>query len=239
MVFVVLVCCNAYLLCFGGCAFFGQVFENVFLLPKKANTQITLIDNWKVPFVFLFCSLCEKEKNPVSTPQKSIFGWFSHCLPLFLPSFSHSPLSLSLSLSLFLSIYSYFFSFFLVYFVFFFFFVPRFFAFVSWREQAQIIWLGRFLSSILSVSLVSCFVLSFKSLFLIYVLSYLELCFLFNVLTFKKKQLAKHQFWVKWGSQQESFSVFEYEKLSFLAQIWGKIVLMFAKHCKHRYFVTF
>ena len=129
-----------------------------------------------VVLLFCFCSLLMKrEKNLLFHLKKVILAYFLSVSLCF---------SLAFSLPLFLSfsLYSYLLSFFFIFFVFpllfCFSFLPCFFALASWKEQAQIIWLGRFLSSVLSVIFVPCRALSFKFLFLsMFYFSYLKLCF--------------------------------------------------------------
>ena len=109
--------------------------------------------------------------------KKRVFLFIFQCLPLFLPSLSHFPIfTLSLSISLFLYLVIFLLSSFLVFFlssflVFCFSFSACLFAFVSCKEQHQILhFKGCFINSF--VFLVSCCVLFFKSPFLIFTFSF-------------------------------------------------------------------
>ena len=135
------------------------------------------------------------------------------CLPLCLLSLfwpSTCSISLSLSLSLVLLFLSSFLSFFflLSFGSLFFLFFSVFFAFLHEKQQHQKISIAK-LFFINPVSfLVSCFVFSFRSLFLsLCVFSGIQLCFLFNinVFGFKKTQVEKHQFLVKRGVATKRF----------------------------------
>ena len=147
---------------------------------------------WCLLFSFLFVVLF-----PYYV-KKKLFFWGAclfifQCLPLFLPKFfffffaPFRTISLSLSLSLSLvisffvpSLFSYLILFCFVVFV------SLFLCLVSLplfhdKNNISIIQLKNVLSSIISVSLVSCLALSFRSLFLVFVFPYLKLCFLFSI----------------------------------------------------------
>ena len=156
-------------------------------------------------FPFLSLLLMPKKSFP---PKKGHLGFIFECLPLFLLSlFLPPPFLLSLSLSLSCSFPSFFLLVFL--FVFFWFLVflsPSFLFFLHcfcfMKEQHQTILLRSIFPSILSLSLVSCLVVSFKSLFLIFVCFLILSCVFVQRLCFQNKQVEKHQFLVKRGLQQ-------------------------------------
>ena len=135
-----------------------------FVVQKEEKTKN---DNWYFWFWFLSKNGCLVTINSfcfwfVFHSNKGHIRHISQCLSLFLPSlFSLPRFTLFLfffsSLSLFVIFLPCFLSFFVSSLFFCFSFLPYVFAFVSWKEQAQMIWLGRVVSSILLYVLgVSC-----------------------------------------------------------------------------------
>ena len=112
-----------------------------------------------------------------------------------------------------------------------------FFAFVSWKEQHQNIKLQSFSSSIVSLFLVSCLVISFKSLS--YLCFFLILIYVFvqhQCFGFKKKQVEQHQFLVKRGVATKlpfmNLCFAKSESYLFFLPFFGKFWLMFKKTMK-------
>ena len=143
------------------------------------------------PILLLFPSLCKKKLVPPSSPPRKvsvlficvIFSFLVYCFILF-PYFC-----------LFVSL-------------------PCIFAFVWWKEQHQTIKLENvFFPSILSVSLVSCLVLSFKSLFLVFVFLILSCVSRSTaILSFQEDNMWNTNLGWSWGLG---------EKLSFLKPNFG------------------
>ena len=151
--------------------------------PKRATS---LARFFCFVFLLLFLFYFLKKESPF--PLKKGILFIFQCLPLFLPSsflplFHSLFLCLSLSLSLLFFLPSLFFFLPSLFFWFYFaslFLSPCLFAlylcFCFMKEQHQNTKLESVFSSILSVSLDSCLVLSFKSLFLVLMFPYLKSC---------------------------------------------------------------
>ena len=189
------------------------------------------------PSLFVFClcfCLCfcflfviRRRKTCFPPPKKNrAFLLIVQCLPLFSSAFLTPPfslshyiyiylsLSLSLSLPLFFfyfvipSLFAFFLSFVLVWF--WLFFCALFLCFSFLKEQGQNYWIWKVFTIKPFCFLVSCLVLSFKSIYLILfdlLFPSLKLWFTFNIkVVCWRGQLIKHRFLVKLGAATKLFN---------------------------------
>ena len=187
------------------------------------------------PFLFF----CNFGRVMLSSPEEGVFLFIFQCLPLFLPSSFHFPSLLSLFLSLSLYIFLFLsFSFASI------FFLPSFllsFCLVSLllfhEKNIKILHLKGMISPLLFFSFVSCFVLSFKSLFLIF--GFLILNYVFGQQRYFifKEDHSKTLFFGEVGGCNKRFLVNNLYfancgKLSFLGgPFLGQILVDVQKHC--------
>ena len=157
---------------------------------------------------FSFFAFHKKKKVP---PKKGHFGFIVECLPLFFLSLFCLPFftfSFSVSLLLFFSCFlSAIVGFILVPCVCLFLCFSFFVAFVSWKEQHQNVKLERFVSSILFLFWVSCFVCLSNPFFLSLLFSWFKVVLVVQhqCFWFWKQQVEKHQLLVKTGVATKTF----------------------------------
>ena len=184
--------------------------------------------------LFCFCSFfCSKNQRKLFPPKKGNFSSFSQCLPLFLPSFFHSPFSLSFFFSLSLSL--------LIFFLTSLFFVlPCYFAFLSclvslvWFHEKNKLKLFDW-ESFFHQSFPFCWfpvLLCLSNLFLLSMFFLILSCVFVQhqIFYLSKRQLTKHQFSLKLGVATKHLffmaCVFNLKSYRFWTNI-GQLMLMF------------